>query len=74
MGYWLHCWYNNPEEMANADDFQINNLLCFINSAKKDYPNETLKDVTYAFYSHEEIKSAKTLLCNLLKKRYFMAA
>ena len=55
--------------MGNMDhDIQINNLLCFINSAKNDYSKETLKDVAFAFYSHEEIKAAKTLLCNLSKR------
>ena len=54
--------------MASNEDVVINNLLCFINSARNDYPRESLKDVTYAFYSHEEIKNAKITLCNLLKK------
>ena len=46
----------------------INNLLCFINSAKDDFNEETLKDVAYCFFSHEEIKNAKTTICSLLKK------
>ena len=50
------------------DEIIINSLLCFINSAKGDFTRETLKDVACAFYSHEQIKEAKTELCNLLKK------
>ena len=50
------------------DEVIINNLVCFINSAKDDFTRETLKDVAYSFYSHEEIKCAKSTLCNLLKK------
>ena len=46
----------------------INSLLCFLNSAKVDFSKETLKDVTCAFYSHENIKEAKTTLGVLLKK------
>ena len=46
----------------------INNILCFVHSSKDDYTKETVKDVVCAFYSHEEIKIAKTLLCNILKK------
>lgn len=50
------------------DEIVINSLLCFLNSAKSDFTKETLKDISFAFYSHEEIKSAKTEVCNLLKK------
>ena len=50
------------------DEFIINSLLCFLNSARKDFTKETLRDIAYAFYSHDEIKSAKTEVCNLLKK------
>lgn len=50
------------------DEVIINSLVCFINSAKNDFTRETLKDVAYSFYSHEEIKNAKSTLCNLLKK------
>jgi len=50
------------------DEIIINNLLCFINSGKDDFTRETLKDVAYCFFSHEEIKSAKSTVCNLLKK------
>ena len=46
----------------------INSLLCFLNSAKVDFSKETLKDVACAFYSHENIKEAKTTLTVLLKK------
>ena len=45
----------------------INKVLCFVNSAKADYPKETIKDVALSFYSHEDIKAAKTEVCNLLK-------
>lgn len=46
----------------------INSVLCFINSASGDYSNSSLQEVIYSFYSHEEIKVAKELLCNILKK------
>ena len=50
------------------DNIIISNILCFINSARKDYSKESLKDVAFAFYSHEDIKDAKETLCNLLKR------
>ena len=46
----------------------IDNLLCFINSASSDFSQEKLNDVIYSFYSHEEIKSAKEKIFNLLGK------
>ena len=53
--------------MENIDTI-INSVLCFINSARSDYSYDSLSDVIYSFYSHEEIKVAKELLGNLLKK------
>ena len=46
----------------------FDSLLCFIHSASSDYSYESLFDVVYAFYSHEEIKNAKEKICVLLKK------
>ncbi|MEL6945282.1 MAG: hypothetical protein AAFO82_21735, partial [Bacteroidota bacterium] len=46
----------------------INSLLCYLSTAKNDYTDESLYDIIHSFYSHEEIKSAKTELSNLLKK------
>ena len=47
----------------------INSILCFINSAKADYDNDkTLEEVVYNFYSHDEVKAAKEILCNILKE------
>ena len=46
----------------------INSVLCFMNSANADYSLDSLSDVMYSFYSHDEIKVAKELLFNLLKK------
>ena len=46
----------------------INSVLCFINSANADYSTDSLSDVIYSFYSHDEIKAAKEVLFNLLKK------
>ena len=54
--------------MAGHGDIIINSVLCFIGSAKADHTNESLSDIVYSFYSHDEIKSAKTELCNILKK------
>ena len=44
-----------------------NSILCFINSSKDDVSPATALDMVISFYSHEEIKKAKELLCNLLK-------
>ena len=57
-----------PVTMGEVGDMIIDSLLCFISSAKADYPKQSLKEVAYAFYSHENIKKSKTTLCNLLKK------
>lgn len=54
--------------MANAGDIIIDGLLCFASSALNDFSRESLNDLTYAFYSHENIKASKTTLCNLLHK------
>ena len=51
-----------------ATETIINSVLCFINSANSDYSLDSLTDVLYSFYSHDEIKVAKELLFNLLKK------
>ena len=58
--------------MYDINDIIISNILCFINSAKNDYSREALKDVTFAFYSHEDIKNAKSTLCDLLKREFKM--
>lgn len=47
---------------------EVNNLLCFLSAAKCDYSTETLSDIIVSFYSYEEIKVAKTLLSNIVKK------
>lgn len=49
-----------------AVDTVINSVLCFLDSAKADYSYKQLEDVVHSFYSHEEIKEAKSLLANLL--------
>ena len=49
-------------------EYIVNSLLCFINSACSGYSYDSLLDVVFSFYSHEEIKVAKELLCNLLRK------
>ena len=49
-------------------EYIVNSLLCFINSACSDYSYDSLLDVIFSFYSPEEIKVAKELLCNLLRK------
>ena len=49
-------------------DYIVNSLLCFINSACSDYSYDSLLDVIFSFYSHKEIKIAKELLYNLLRK------
>ena len=46
----------------------VKSILCFINWAYADYSYDSLLEVAYSLYSHEEIKVAKELLCTLLKK------
>ena len=53
--------------MSNSGDMIVNNLLCFINSAKANHTDESLFEIVNSFYSHEEIKQAKTELSNILK-------
>ena len=51
-----------------AKNYIVDNLLCFLNSAKGDYSNEVLFDVIHSFYSIEDIKDSKDVLADLLKK------
>ena len=51
-----------------AKNYIVNNLLCFLSSAKNDYADEALFDLMYSFYSLEDIKVAKDLTSNLLDK------
>ena len=46
----------------------INSDLCFMNAASDDYSNHSLQEVIYSFYSLEEIRAAKEILYNILKK------
>ena len=50
------------------DKFVINNVLCYLNSARKDFSPDTLIETALSFYSHEGIKRAKEAICNFLKK------
>ena len=59
---------NNFKCATMAEEYIVNSLLCFINSAKKDYPYETILEIVLCFYAHEEIKKGKEILCNLLKE------
>ena len=52
-----------------AKNYIINNLLCFLHSARKDYAEEALSDVLHSFYSVEEIRSTKCVIQNILKKK-----
>lgn len=54
--------------MASSEEIICSDLLCFVNSAQVDFSNESLFEVTYSFYSHEDIKSAKSALSQLTKK------
>ena len=54
--------------MSQTGEIVINHLLCFLSSAKNDHSRESLLDMAYSFYSHEEIKLAKTELANILKR------
>ena len=50
------------------EEFINDSVLCFIYSAKPDYSYESLFDVAYAFYLHDDIKRAKEKICILLKR------
>ena len=52
----------------------VNSLLCFLNSAKQDFSSDSLLHILDAFYSHENIKVAKTTLVNLLHRDLIMEA
>ena len=47
----------------------VNSLLCFINSICSEHSYGSPSDANFSFYSHEEIKVAKELLCNFLRKK-----
>ena len=49
-------------------NYIVNSILCFMNLAHDDYSYDSMLEVAYSFYSHEEIKVAKELLCTLLKR------
>ena len=51
-----------------ANEIIIDNLACFLASAKKDYSQEKLCDIAYSFYSHEEIKTSKEKILNFINK------
>ena len=51
-----------------AKNYIINNVLCFLHSAKKDYADEALFDVLHSFYSVEDIKSGKCVIGDILNK------
>ena len=57
--------------MSQSGEIVINHLLCFLSSAKNGHSLEL--DMAYSFYSHEEIKLAKTELATILKKRCCVA-
>ena len=46
----------------------LNNLLCFLSSGINDFANDVLYDITYTFYSIDEVNVAKTLLLDTLDK------
>ena len=51
-----------------SSEIIINSLLCFLNTADRDYSQETLTEIVFNFYSHEQIKIAKEEVYNVLKK------
>ena len=46
----------------------VDNILCFLSTAAKDFSEDTLFDLAYCFYSYEKIKESKATISNLLKK------
>ena len=53
--------------MAGAE-IVVDNLLCFLTTAKADFSGNSLFDLACCFYSYENIKQSKTVLANLLHK------
>ena len=53
--------------MAGAE-IVVDNLLCFLTTAKADFSGSSISDLACCFYSHENIKQSKTVLANLLHK------
>ena len=51
-----------------AKNLIINNLLCFLRTAKNDYADEVLFDLVFSFYSLDEVKCAKELIAGLLNR------
>ena len=54
--------------MSLVGETILDSLLCFLNSAKQDFSNDSILHILDAFYSHENIKVAKTTLVNMLYK------
>ena len=49
-------------------EYILNSLLWFLTFSQDDYSIETLKSLSYSFYSLETNKTAKALLSKLLSK------
>ena len=47
----------------------INDLLCYVSSAKSSLSHETLITSACAFYTPEVIKEAKAIACDIAKER-----
>ena len=46
----------------------VNNLLCFLSTAKNDFSNDTLFEQVYSFYYVDDIKESKETLANIINK------
>ena len=51
-----------------AKNYIINNVLCFLTSARNDYAEEALFDIIHSFYSIDDIKLGKNILSDILNK------
>ena len=54
--------------MAGSYELVINNLLCFLASARSDCSKAVLLEIIDSFYCHDKIKAAKKELTNILNK------
>lgn len=49
-------------------NYIVNNLLCFLSTAKNDFSKDILFEQVYSFYSIDDIKESKEVLANIINK------
>ena len=55
-----------------AQEYVVNNLLCFLSSAKNDFPSHTLLETAISFYSYDDMREDKLAIANLLNKDHIL--